>query len=423
MDRKSFLQSGHKGSLVSAFLYFDMSFMIWVMLGPLAVLIAKDFNLDAAQKANLVALPALGGSILRLVLGYLTDRIGSKKTGILGMVLTVVPLIFGWQFANSLSDMYFVALMLGIAGASFAAALPLASRWYPPQYQGLALGIAGAGNSGTIFSTLFANRLAQHYGDWHVVFSLALIPLAIVFLIFLFMAKDSPNQPAPKTFADYGRVLSQKDTWLFCLFYMVTFGGFSGMAGYLTIFFNTQYKLGAVTAADFATICIIAGSFFRPVGGWLSDKLGGIRMLMVLYAVIGLMLAGVSTLPALGLTTALLFVGMMCMGAGNGAVFQLVPQRFPQEVGIITGIVGAAGGLGGYILPKILGNLKQSTGSFTPGFLILSAIALCCVVIISVAQREWKRKWIGAGGKVSQLAASAANLHSGGNMNPDATKA
>jgi NNP family nitrate/nitrite transporter-like MFS transporter len=418
VDRKSFLKSGHRGSLASAFLYFDMSFMIWVMLGPLAVLIAKDFNLDAAQKANLVALPALGGSILRLVLGYLTDRIGPKKTGTLGMILTVVPLVFGWKFASTMNDMYFVALMLGIAGASFAAALPLASRWYPPEYQGLALGIAGAGNSGTIFSTLFANRLAQHYGNWHIVFGLALIPLLIVFLIFIFTAKDSPNQPAPKKLSDYGRVLSQKDTWLFCIFYMVTFGGFSGMANYLTIFFNTQYKLNAVTAADFATICIIAGSFFRPVGGWLSDKLGGIRMLMVLYAVIGLMLAGVSTLPTLWLTTAMLFLGMMCMGMGNGAVFQLVPQRFREEVGIITGIVGAAGGLGGYFLPKILGNLKQSTGSFTPGFLILSAIALICIVIIAIAQREWKRKWIGAGGKVGEL---ASNLQAG--MNTEATKA
>ncbi|KRF18746.1 nitrate/nitrite transporter [Paenibacillus sp. Soil787] len=411
VDRKSFLQSGHKGSLFSAFLYFDMSFMIWVMLGPLSVLIAKDFSLDAAQKANLVALPALGGAVLRLVLGYLTDRIGPKKTAIIGMILTVVPLVFAWKFANSLSDMYFVALMLGIAGASFAAALPLASRWYPPEYQGLALGIAGAGNSGTIFATLFANRLAQHYGNWHVVFGLALVPLILVFLIFIFTAKDSPTQPAPAKLADYGRVLKQKDTWVFCLLYMVTFGGFSGMANYLTIFFNTQYKLSPVMAADFATICIIAGSFFRPVGGWLSDKMGGIRMLMTLYGVIGIMLAIVSSLPSLWITTSLLFIGMMCMGMGNGAVFQLVPQRFSNEVGMITGIVGAAGGLGGYFLPKILGNLKLSTGSFTPGFLILSAIAIACILIIVVVQGKWKKSWIGEGGKVKAASTSLDSVH------------
>ncbi len=170
MESKGFLQSGHKGSLFSAFLYFDLSFMVWVLLGPLAVIIANEFHLDAAQKANLVALPILGGSILRLVLGYLTDAIGPKRTGQIGLSLTLLPLILGWQFANTMSGLYAVALLLGIAGASFAAALPLASRWYPPQYQGLAMGIAGAGNSGTILATLFANRIAEHYGSWHVVF-------------------------------------------------------------------------------------------------------------------------------------------------------------------------------------------------------------------------------------------------------------
>ncbi|WP_199615324.1 nitrate/nitrite transporter [Paenibacillus alkalitolerans] len=400
MEAKGFLHSGHKGSLFSSFLYFDVSFMIWVLLGPLAVIIAGEFEMDAAQKANLVALPVLGGSILRLVLGWMTDYIGPKRTAQIGMVLTMIPLIWAWQFATSLNELYFVALLLGIAGASFAAALPLASRWYPPQYQGLAMGIAGAGNSGTVFTTLFANRIAQHYGDWHIVFGFALIPIVITFIVFSILAKDSPNQPAPKKFADYAAVLKMSDTWLFCILYSVTFGGFVGMASYLTIFYNTQYGLDAVRAADFTTILVIAGSFFRPVGGWLADKLGGIRMLLVLYGVVALMMAGISTLPSIALTTVMLFVAMMSLGMGNGSVFQLVPQRFKKEIGVITGIVGAAGGLGGYFLPKILGNLKLSTGSFTPGFLVLSVIALTCIVILAVAQGRWKRSWIGEGGRV-----------------------
>lgn len=401
IERKGFWQSGHKGSLFSAFLYFDMSFMVWVLLGPLAVVIAGEFELNAAEKANLVALPTLGGSVLRLVLGYLADKIGPKLTGQLGLGITLVPLWWGWQFADTIGEMYAIALLLGIAGASFAAALPLASRWYPPQYQGLAMGIAGAGNSGTIFATLFANRIAQYYGDWHVVFGIAMIPIALTLIVFSILAKDSPDQPAPKKLTDYRKVLKQRDAWLFCLLYGVTFGGFVGLSTYLTIFFNTQYGLSPVKAADFTTLCVIGGSFFRPVGGWLADKIGGIRMLMGLYGVVALLMAGLSTLPPLAVTTALLFTAMMCLGMGNGSVFQLVPQRFREEIGIVTGIVGAAGGLGGFFLPKILGNLKLATGSFASGFLILSVIALSCVVLVAVVQGQWKRTWIGEGGKVT----------------------
>lgn len=394
MERTGFLKSGHKPSLLSAFLYFDVSFMVWVLIGPLAVIMMQDYPMNAAQKANLVALPILGGSALRLVLGVLADRIGPKRTGQLGMAVTMVPLVWGWQFVDSLAELYVVALLLGVAGASFSAALPLASRWYPPQYQGLAMGIAGAGNSGTVFSTLFANRIAQHYGSWEVVFGLALIPVGLVFLLFTLLAKDSPNQPEPKKLRDYAAVLRERDTWLFCLLYMVTFGGFVGLSNYLTIFFNTDYGLSAVRAADFTTLCVIAGSFFRPVGGWLADKVGGVRMLLALYGGVALMMASVSSLPPLSVVTALLFVGMMCLGMGNGSVFQLVPQRFQQEIGVITGIVGAAGGLGGYFLPNILGLLKQWTGSYTPGFLILSGIALACILTVTLIQGKWKRTFL-----------------------------
>ncbi len=399
MDKHGFLKAGHKPSLFSSFLYFDISFMVWVLLGPLAVIIANEHQLDAAQKANLVALPVLGGSILRLVLGWMTDYIGPKRTGQIGLIITMVPLVWAWQFAHTMTELYIVALLLGVAGASFAAALPLASRWYPPQYQGLAMGIAGAGNSGTVITTLFANRIAQHYGDWHIVFGFALIPVILTFLIFTALAKDSPNQPAPKKLADYAAVLGQRDTWFFCILYSVTFGGFVGMASYLTIFYNTQYGLSPVRASDFTTICVIAGSFFRPVGGYLADRIGGVRMLVILYAAVAVMMAAISTLPSLPVVTLLLFVAMMSLGMGNGSVFQLVPQRFQKEIGVITGIVGAAGGLGGFFLPKILGNLKLATGSFTPGFLVLSLIAASCIALVAILQLQWRKSWIGTGGK------------------------
>lgn len=394
MEKKGFWQSGHKPSLFGAFLYFDISFMIWGMLGPLAVVIAGDYPMDPVQKANLVALPVLGGSILRLVLGFLADRIGPKLTAQIGMIVTLVPLLLGWLWVDSLDQLYVVAILLGVAGASFAAALPLAGQWYPKEHQGLAMGIAGAGNSGTVLATLFANRLAQHFGSWEIVFGLAIIPIVLVFIYFSLFARNSPNRPAPKRLSEYGNVLKQRDAWVFCALYCVTFGGFVGLANYLTIFFNTQYGLSAVQAADITTICVIAGSFFRPVGGFLADRIGGSRMLMFLYAGAAIMLIGVSFLPPLWLVVSLLFIGMMCLGAGNGSVFQLVPQRFAGEIGLVTGIVGAAGGLGGYALPLILGRLYQATGSYTAGFIILSFIAAVSLALTIVMQLKWRRSWL-----------------------------
>src|SRR5260370_15103027 len=175
MHLRGFLRSGHWPTLACAFLYFDISFMVWVLLGALANSIVPDFGLQPAQKGFLVAVPILGGAILRLVLGVLTDHIGARRTGILGLLLTLVPLLMGWLWADSFGKLLLVGLLLGVAGASFAAALPLASRWYPPQYQGMAMGIAGAGNSGTALATFFGPRLAEWLG-WAPVFAPAPLP-------------------------------------------------------------------------------------------------------------------------------------------------------------------------------------------------------------------------------------------------------
>src|SRR6516165_11858462 len=167
VNLSAFMRAGHWPSLLSAFLYFDISFMVWVLLGALANSIVPDFGLNEAERGLMLAVPLLGGSILRLVLGLMTDHIGARRTGIIGLVLTLLPLLIGWLWADSFPAILLVGLMLGVAGASFAAALPLASRWYPPQYQGMAMGIAGAGNSGTALATLFAPILAQALG-WHL---------------------------------------------------------------------------------------------------------------------------------------------------------------------------------------------------------------------------------------------------------------
>jgi NNP family nitrate/nitrite transporter-like MFS transporter len=412
MHLRGFLKSGHTPSLLCAFGYFDISFMVWMLLAPLAVFMAEDFGLDpsgkdAARISLLLAIPLLGGAILRLVLGLLTDRIGPRRTGLLGLTVTLVPLLLGWLWADSFDKVLLVGLLLGVAGASFAAALPLASRWYPPQYQGLAMGIAGAGNSGTALATLFAPLLARALG-WHAVFALGLIPVSLMLLLFALFAKDSPSQPAPRPLAAYVAVLGQRDTWWFCLFYAVTFGGFVGLASFFNTFFTVQYQLSKVEAGYFATACVVAGSCLRPVGGYLADRFGGIRMLVVLYSGVGVVMLAVSSAPPLYVTALLLFLGMGLLGMGNGSVFQLLPQRFPSEIGVQTGIIGAAGGLGGFVLQNALGSLKQLTGSYAGGYLLFALAGFACAVTLYRVARSWEGVFVANGGVAATTSAPVA---------------
>ena len=388
MKIKDFLKSGHPPTLFSAFLYFDVSFMVWVMVGVLGAYIAKDFGLTAAQKGFMVAIPLLGGSLVRIPMGLLVDHIGPKKTGILGQLIVLFPLLGIWLFAPSFNQVLLFGLLLGVAGGSFAVALPLASRWYPPQHQGMALGIAGAGNSGTVLASLFAPRLAEAFG-WHNVFGWAIIPILITLVVYTIFAKESPQQPKPKKLSDYFLVLREADTFWFCFFYCITFGGFVGLASFLGIFFHDQYGLSKVTAGYFTAFCVAAGSFLRPVGGFLADKFGGIRILSILFSVIAFIMMGVGCLPPLGLVTILILGGMACMGMGNGSVFQLVPLRFRKEIGIVTGVVGAAGGLGGFFLPTILGYFKDVAGSYGVGFMIFAAASLSALIALLAVQKGW----------------------------------
>jgi NNP family nitrate/nitrite transporter-like MFS transporter len=306
--------------------------------------------------------------------------------------------------------MLLIGLLLGVSGASFAAALPLASRWYPPRYQGLAMGIAGAGNSGTALATFFGPRLAVHWG-WHAVFGLALIPLLVTFALFLVFAKESPNQPAPRPLSAYARVIGLGDTWWFCWFYSITFGGFVGLASFLNIYFLSQYGLSKVEAGSFATLCVVAGSVLRPLGGYLADRLGGVRMLTGLYLVSAMMMLALATHPPLSAGTLVLFAVMATLGMGNGAVFQLVPQRFPREIGVTTGIIGAAGGVGGFLLPTMLGVLKQTTGSFSGGFLAFAIVGgFGGAAAMAYASRGWRGIFIGEGGRAAEVAPTALAL-------------
>ena len=391
---RDFLKAGHPPTLLAAFLYFDLAFMVWVMLGPLGVQIAADLGLDHAQKGLMVAIPVLAGAILRIVMGVLVDHLKPKMAGAIGQVVVIAALFVAWQFGiHSYAQTLLLGVFLGVAGASFAVALPLASRWYPPQHQGTALGIAGAGNSGTAIAALVAPSLAIAYG-WTNVFGLALIPLVLVFAFYLVVAEDAPECPPAKPLADYFKVLKDKDAWWFMFFYAVTFGGFVGLASSLTIYFNTQYGLDAKMAGYFTAACVFAGSMVRPIGGAVADRVGGIKSLSVMYVLAALFLAIVSVgLPAAWMALVVFVLAMLALGMGNGAVFQLVPQRFRREIGVMTGLVGMAGGVGGFYLASSLGYAKQATGSYQPGFLIFAGLALAALVGLTAVKTRWRTTW------------------------------
>ncbi len=389
---KGFLRAGHTPTLVAALLYFDVSFMAWVLLGPLAPFLRSELGLSATEQGLITAIPLLGGSLFRPLLGMLGERIGGKPTGLLGLMLTLVTLAAGWQYAQTTVHFYVLGFFLGIAGASFAVALPLASRWYPPEYQGLAMGIAGAGNSGTLLATLFAPRLAEQFG-WQATFGIAMAPIALVTVLFALVARDSPRRSTPATLSDYGAVVRESDTLSLSLLYALTFGGFVGFASFLTTFFHESYHVSRVDAGDLTTVVVVAGSLLRPVGGWLSDRVGGYRVLVMLLAGFSVCVALVGTMPPVGVAVALLFVGMALLGMGNGAVFQLVPQRFPERIGLVTGVVGAAGGLGGFLLPSLLGVVRDVTGSYAAGLYGCAVAFLVGTVALLELGIRWSQRW------------------------------
>jgi NNP family nitrate/nitrite transporter-like MFS transporter len=392
-DKSSFWRAGHKPTLIASFLYFDLAFMVWVLLGPLAPDIAITLGLTPAEKGLMVATPTLMGALLRVANGLLVDRIGPKLSGAISQVIVIAGLLFAWFMGiDSFGGTLALGIILGFAGASFAIALPLASRWYPPEHQGKAMGLAGMGNSGTVLAALFAPALAKMFG-WNAVLGLACIPLAIVFVVYLIMAKDAPNPPAPKKVVEYFQPLKTADAWWLMGFYAVTFGGFSGLAASLTIYFTDQFGLTTIMAGYCTAACVFAGSLVRPMGGALADSIGGVKALVIVFAVAALALAGVSVATTLGAALGLFVLAMLALGTGNGAVFQLVPQRFRDEIGIMTGLVGMAGGVGGFYLASSLGLARQFTGSFSSGFLIFAGLAVVALIGICLVKARWRAEW------------------------------
>ena len=384
---------GHWPTLATAFLYFDVSFMVWTMLGALGALIAPSLGLNTQEKFLMVSTPILSGAFLRIVLSLLVDRIGTKNTGILAQLVVMSGLGLAWYFGiHNLNQALALGVVLGVAGASFAVALPQAGRWYPPHLQGVVLGLAGAGNIGVVIDHLIAPRIANAWG-WQSVFGFALIPLAIAFALYVYFAKEPPGVVKKKTFSDYINVLRSRDAHWFCFFYTISFGGFVGLATAFAIYFKDQFHLSPVQAGEMAAFCTLVGALGRPYGGALADRFGGIRALNIFYTIAGLALVVAALSTNLWICGAAFFIASGAFGMCNGSVFQLLPQRFTKEISLMTGLVGCGGGLGGFALGMLFGASKANTGSYTSGILFFAGLCALALICLYFIKNTWRNTW------------------------------
>jgi len=414
---KALKGQGHMPTLFAAFIYFDMSFMIWTILGPLSSEIVESFALagfimTTGQKATLLSLPILSGALLRIVLGFSVDKFGAKKTALVSQLIVIASLLYVYFLGELITynQLLFAALLLGFAGASFAVALPQAGQWYPPKLQGLVLGIAGGAFFGVAVGFIFSPKIAEIYG-WQTVFLCGAVFASLMFITYAWLAKDAPPEVykvRKKKLSDYVKLLKDKDTWWFNLFYVISFGGFVGFGVFLKLYLTDTYpeEMHAfglrwfsednikITSGYFVALCIFAGTILRPIGGSIADKIGGIKALYIFFTLVMISVAinAMVTLP-FGLVVFVFFITMANLGMANGAVFQLVPQRFSKDIGVMVGIVGAAGGLGGTALIKTLGWSKDAFDGYTVGFLIFAGVTLVAIAGLSFVKTRWRTTW------------------------------
>jgi len=396
---KTFLKAGHAPTLFASFLYFDFTFAIWVLNGAMAPFIGESFHLDAAQKGFMVSVPIIAGALMRFPLGVLSQYIGRKNAAMVEMGLIIVGLVYGYRFVDTHNEVLAMGVLLGIAGGSFGVALSLGSGWFPPQYKGLAMGIAGAGNSGTVLAVLFAPPLAVKFG-WTTVYGLAAATMVLPMLVMWFCAKEPPDREEHQTFRDHIACLFEKDGWAFSLIYVITFGGFIGLASFLPTYFYDQFKVTKVEAGQLTMLATLMGSAVRVVGGYVSDRVGGITTLSsVLIAVcVTLVLCGLAG-QSLTMTTLLFMLCFAALGAGNGALFQLVPLRWPLTTAVAGSMIGEVGALGGGFIPNAMGQSKQLTGTYLWGFVAFAVLAAAMLVMLRLVQIRWTRTWAEKGGR------------------------
>ena len=375
--------SGRKGSAKALFLSttaFGVSFAVWGLIAALAPTFTQLYSLSATEKSMMIAVPVLLGSIGRIGAGMLADRFGGRKVFSALLVFSAVPAV-AIGLSTSFTQLIIFGLFLGIAGTTFPVGVGFTSRWFGPEKQGSALGVYGMGNIGQSIAVFFAPVLALWLGDWRPVFFIFGVVALLWGIVFYLSAENDATTARPRSVAEMLAPLKASNTaWVLSLFYFLTFGGFVALALYMPTLLREIFGLSATDAGARTAGFVVLATLARPVGGILADKVGGAKVLILVFVAIAIL----SLL--LSFTTILLFtIGALgtaaALGLGNGAVFKLVPQYFPKETGTVTGLVGAFGGLGGFFPPIELGLVKDATGTYTLGFVLLSLFALVCLTV------------------------------------------
>ena len=381
-------QPGAYRALVLATVSFAMCFSVWGLVAPLAPQFQELYELSNTQISVVIATPVILGSLFRIPLGLITDRFGGRAVFTGWMLVVAVPVLFIGLLGGSFGGLLFWGFLLGLAGASFAVGVPFVNKWFPPHMQGLALGIYGMGNIGTAIAAYSAPAIAAFYG-WQWAFWVFIVPLIAMAAIFWTLGRDAPSTgPRPSVTAGLALFREEVMPWVLSLFYFLTFGGFVAMGIYLPkllvdLFGFTQTGAG-LRAAGFVVLATLS----RPVGGWLADKIGGSRTLMISFAILPVMALILSFEPGIFLFTIGALTSAVLFGLGNGAVFKLVAEYYPAKTGAVTGVVGAAGGLGGFFPPLVLGVVRDATGAYTLGFVFLAVFAVGCLLVNALFVRK-----------------------------------
>lgn len=374
---------GNGGQLALALAAFTVTFYGWALLGPLGPELQEDLGLSDVQLSIAVAVPVLLGSLMRIPMGVLAERYGGRRLFTWLLAYSILPLVLLGFIHDSFAAVIVLGFLLGFAGASFAVGVPFVNRWYPPERQGAALGIYGAGMGGTVVAGLTAPQIADAISVGAAFFFAAAL-VAIMLVIWVALARDAPGPGKDASMRDPIAVLGTGTrAWALVLFYFLAFGGFVALYLYLPKLLTEVHDLSktdaGARAAGFALLAVIG----RPLGGIVSDRVGAERVLLVSFVSVFVLALGLaagyeSMVP---LTICCLTIAF-ALGLATGAVFKLVPVWFPDRVGAVTGVVGAAGGLGGFFPPLVMGVVKSATGGYALGFILLALVALGSLVVL-----------------------------------------